>query len=229
MDTTGLLLAGGQGSRMHGADKGLQIVRGLPLAAHVLARLQRQVDRVIVSANRNLEQYRDFGWPVHADRTRDEGADATQDGAQATVFDGPLAGIRAGLAHCDTPFLACVPCDAPLLPEDLVERLMAALLASGADAAVAVTEEDGARHPQPVFCLLRKTLLPALDNYLRQGGRKMGAWLRSLRLAEAEFADAAAFRNLNTVRELQEFAADAACISHSDIDREKHTSCSNHK
>ena len=106
-DITGLVLAGGRGSRMGGADKGLQSYRGMPLAMHAMLRLAPQVGRVMINANRNLAAYESFGAPVFTDASGD--------------FAGPLAGFVAGLEQCDTPYLVTVPCDSPLFPDDLVE------------------------------------------------------------------------------------------------------------
>src|SRR3954468_21586075 len=108
-DITGVILAGGRGSRMGGVDKGLQNFNGMPLALHTLMRLQPQVGHVLINANRNLGAYESFGVPVWPDVLAD--------------FAGPLAGFLAGLENCETPWLVTVPCDTPLFPADLVERL----------------------------------------------------------------------------------------------------------
>jgi molybdopterin-guanine dinucleotide biosynthesis protein A len=113
-DITGLILAGGRGSRMGGVDKGLQNHLGIPLALHALLRLQPQVGEVMINANRNLAAYESMGVPVWPDAWAD--------------YPGPLAGMLAGLEHCTTPWLVTVPCDAPLFPEDLVTRLASSSL-----------------------------------------------------------------------------------------------------
>jgi molybdopterin-guanine dinucleotide biosynthesis protein A len=190
---TGLVLAGGRGTRMGSVDKGLQAFRGKPMVAHVIERLAPQVQGLMINANQNLDAYRAFGFPVWPDSV--EG------------FAGPLAGLQAGMAHCATPYLVTAPCDSPFLPDDLVQRLGAALNEAGADVAVAVTGSGASRQPHPVFCLLKCTLLPHLEAYLAQGGRKVDAWYGSLRVAEVEFADEAAFRNINTLEELQRYQA----------------------
>ncbi len=193
-DVSGLLLAGGRGSRMGNVDKGLQPFRGATLAAHALRRLAPQVAAVTISANRNREAYAALGATVLAD--------------ELPGFEGPLAGLQAGLRHCATPLLATAPCDSPFLPEDLVQRLREALLAQDADVALAVTIEadgDGAARKQshPVFALMKTAVLPQLDAYLARGGRRMGGWHDGLKVAEVLFNDAAAFRNINTPEELQ--------------------------
>jgi molybdopterin-guanine dinucleotide biosynthesis protein A len=187
---TGLILAGGRGSRMGGVDKGLQPLRGRPMAAHVIERLSPQVGALIINANQNEAAYRGFGLPVWPDRT--------------AGFAGPLAGLETGLAHCTTRYLASVPCDSPFLPADLVARLAAALEGSGARLAFAVTGSGASRQPQPVFCLLEVGLLPHLTDFLQQGGRKIDAWYRTLDAVEVRFPDEAAFRNINTLEELRQ-------------------------
>ena len=183
---TGLVLAGGQGSRMGGVDKGLQPFRGEPLALHALRRLQAQTGAAMVSANRNLGAYQAFGAPVWPD----EGG------------EGPLAGILAGLAHSTTPWLLTVPCDTPFFPADLAARL--ALAAHGADMAIAAAPDGDL---QPVFCLLRTSLRDDLAACLHQGGRKVRAWMGQHRCATVRFDqpgdDPRAFANANTLAELQ--------------------------
>ncbi|MDE2047586.1 MAG: molybdenum cofactor guanylyltransferase MobA [Betaproteobacteria bacterium] len=191
---TGLVLAGGRGQRMGGADKGLQPFRGTPLALHALQRLAPQVGRVMINANRNLDSYAGFGVPVWPD------APVAAPATDAPVeFAGPLAGFIAGLQHCDTPYLVTMPCDVPLFPHDLVARLAAALQAAGADAASVAT---GAQL-QPVFCLMRAALRDSLQRYLQGGGRKVDAWLAQQHAVVVPFDDEAAFANVNTQAELQ--------------------------
>jgi molybdenum cofactor guanylyltransferase/molybdopterin-guanine dinucleotide biosynthesis protein MobB len=186
----GLVLAGGQGSRLGGRDKGLVEVAGRPLIAHVLARFAPQVDSVLVNANRNLDTYAGYGHPVVVDTHAD--------------YPGPLAGIASGLGQCRGPLLAVTPCDTPFLPADLVERLYAAMTAHAAEIAVARV----AGEMQPVFALMRGTLGPALAGFLQGKRRKILAWYAQHRLAVADFEDPAAFRNLNTPEECA-LAADA--------------------
>jgi molybdopterin-guanine dinucleotide biosynthesis protein A len=194
---TALILAGGRGSRMGGIDKGLQNFRGLPLALQTLMRLQLQTlppQDVLINANRNLAAYESLGAAVWPD---------TLDG-----FAGPLAGFLTGLERCETPLLLTVPCDTPLFPMDLVERLHSALIDQGADLAMAAArEEDGQVRPQPVFCLLKVALLDSLVAFTHQGGRKIDAWTGLHRCAIVPFdrsEDAPeAFFNANTLEELQ--------------------------
>jgi molybdopterin-guanine dinucleotide biosynthesis protein A len=201
-DITGLVLAGGRGSRMGGVDKGLQNHLGMPLALHCLLRLQLQVGSAMVNANRNLGAYESMGVPVWPDTQAD--------------FAGPLAGMLVGLEHCETPWLVTVPCDTPNFPLNLVERLAAAAQAEGADIAMAATREPaleaGANaaaqgqpvvQVQPVFCLLKASLLESLQAFLDSGQRKIDRWTAQHRCATVVFDDSAAFFNANTVEELR--------------------------
>ena len=191
---SGLVLAGGRGSRMGNVDKGLQPFRSSTMVEHVLARLRPQVGPVAISANRNLDAYRAFDVMV----LPDEIADGVE------PYPGPLAGLEAGLRHCATPYLLAVPCDSPFLPADLAERLFAALREADADVAYAATQEPGMRaQPHPVFCLVRVDRLPALSAYLAEGGRRVDGWYRDLKSVEVVFDDADAFRNINTLDELR--------------------------
>ncbi|WP_333840554.1 molybdenum cofactor guanylyltransferase MobA [Pelomicrobium sp.] len=189
MKVTGVLLAGGMGRRMGGVDKGLQLLKGKPLAQWVLERFAPQVDEVLVNANQNLEQYARFGYRVIPDLVGG--------------FAGPLAGLHRGLSEAAHPLVATVPCDSPFLPSDLVARLKAALAGNQADLAVAKTFDQ----PHPVFCLGRRALKDHLERYLASGGRKIDAWYASLRVVEVPFDDEAdAFRNINTPEELDQSA-----------------------
>ena len=184
-DVTGLILAGGRGSRMGGVDKGLQPFRGKPMVAHVIERLAPQVGELLVNANRNAEAYASFGHRVIADEI--EG------------FAGPLAGFERGLAHAQGALVVTVPCDSPFLPCDLVARLRAALEGGGAELAVAKTGEQA----HPVFSLMRRAVLPSLQQFLAGGQRKIDRWYAALNVVEVPFDDEAdAFLNINTRGEL---------------------------
>jgi molybdopterin-guanine dinucleotide biosynthesis protein A len=188
-EITGLVLAGGRGSRMGGVDKGLQNHLGVPLALHALLRLQPQVGEAMINANRNLGAYESMGVPVWPDVQSD--------------FPGPLAGVLVGLERCETPYLVTVPCDTPNFPLDLVERLARALETELADIAMAATRENGEVMAQPVFCFLKAELLESLVKYLHDGQRKIDRWTAQHRVATVLFDDASAFDNANTIEELQ--------------------------
>jgi len=190
---TGVVLAGGRGSRMGGVDKGLQNHQGLPLALHALLRLRLQVGHVMINANRNLAAYESMGAPVWPDPLAD--------------YPGPLVGLLAGLERCETPYLVTVPCDTPNFPNDLVARLAQALEAADADIAMAATREEGVLRTQPVFCLLKATLSESLIAFLHTGQRKIDRWTAQHKVVEVPFDDPAAFFNANTVDELQQLQA----------------------
>ena len=188
-----VVLAGGQGSRMNGVDKGLQLLQGQSLVMHAVKRLQAQslaVASIAINANRHLADYQALGFEVWPD-------------AQAN-FAGPLAGFLVGMTHCPHPYLLTVPCDTPMFPLNLAERLMQALQNQGADIAMAAApEEDGVLRRQPVFCVLKVTLKDSLQSFLAEGGRKIGAWTALHHTVEVPFEDPLAFRNLNTVEDFQ--------------------------
>ena len=188
-DITGLVLAGGRGQRMGGVDKGLQRLRGTPLAQVALDRLRPQVAGLMVSANRHLVTYPSFGVPVLTDEAPDH--------------PGPLAGLLAGLRHCPTAWLLTVPCDTPSFPLDLADRLARAIGEEGADIAMAATREDGRVQPQPVFSLVRRSLGADLAAFIAEGGASPRAWATRHTLALVPFADAAMFANANTLADLQ--------------------------
>ena len=192
-DITGLILAGGRGSRMGGVDKGLQNHAGVPLALHALLRLSLQVGHIMINANRNLAAYEAMGVPVWPDGLAD--------------YAGPLAGFLVGLERCETAYLMTVPCDSPLFPADLVARLAAALQAQDAELAMPSVLEGGIERAQPVFCLMKATLLESLVRFTQGGGRKIDRWTAQHRTALLAFADARAFANANTLDELRQLQA----------------------
>lgn len=185
-DITGLLLAGGMGSRMGGVDKGLVALDGAPMASRVLERLRPQVGPLLINANRHLDLWRNYGLPVVSD--------------EIGGYSGPLAGVHAGLLACATPWLMTVPCDSPFFPQDLGRRLAAAIQASGATLAVARCDS----RLQPVFALLRREVLTSLEAYLLGGGRKIERWFEQIDCVPVDFDDTAAFANINTPEDLAE-------------------------
>ncbi len=197
LSITGLILAGGRGARMGGIDKGLQNFNGTPLTLHTLMRLQMQtsepLSQIMVVANRNLSAYESFGVQVWPDST---------DG-----FAGPLAGFLTGLERCETDLLLTVPCDSPLFPFNLAQRLLDILISEEADITVAAArEEDGTVRAQPVFCLMRVNLLESLVKFMQSGGRKIDAWTALHKTVLVPFdsadVDPRAFFNANTLEEL---------------------------
>jgi len=195
-EITGLILAGGQGRRMGGVDKGLAALRGRPMVAWVLERLAPQVGELLINANQNLEQYRDFGYPVVTD--------------EIGGFAGPLAGLQAGMKAAHHAFVLMVPCDSPFLPTDLAQRLFSALNADHADLAVAKTGGQ----PYPVFALARTALLPHLTAFLEGGRRTVYAWYDLIKVVEVAFDDQEqAFTNINTTDELKSIESSESPVS----------------
>jgi molybdenum cofactor guanylyltransferase len=191
-DVTGLVLAGGMGRRMDSRDKGLVEFRGLPMAQHAITRLLPQVNALLINANRNIETYAAFGHRVVSD---DVGG-----------FAGPLAGLHAGMKACVTPLIVTVPCDSPFSPTDLVERLLDAMKRETSEISVASTNGQ----LQPVFALYKTSLLPSLEQFLTDGGRKIDKWYEQHKTVAVEFEDEHAFANINTVAELSALQDDAS-------------------
>lgn len=184
-----IILAGGRATRMNGVDKGLIKLQQKPFIQHIIQRLSPQVDEILLNANREIAQYSTFNFPVLQDDQPD--------------FIGPLAGFSLGLRHCKHDYLLTTPCDSPLIPADLTSRLMHSLLAEDAD--IAVAKSGGYSHP--VFCLLKKSTLPSLSDFIAQGHRKVSLWQKSLAYTEVTFDDCDdAFVNVNTFEELEALA-----------------------
>lgn len=239
---TGLILAGGQGSRMGGVDKGLEPLQGRPLIEHAIARLAPQVGTILISANRNADRYAQYGFPVvgdagklalpstpapgrphaksdtvvghppqeapsHPAAPEPPHASGAPDSSEPSLspFNGPLAGIAAGLATIETEWMLVVPCDAPLFPEDLASRLIEAIEISTADIAVAATiEPDGTPLKHPVFALIPRRLGSSAAAELALESRKLGAWYARHSAVQVSFRDSRAFYNANTLHDLRE-------------------------
>jgi molybdopterin-guanine dinucleotide biosynthesis protein A len=185
MPVTGVILAGGRGTRMGGQDKGWIELDGRPLIEHVLARFAPQVDEVLISVNRNLERYAALGHPVLPD--------------VSPGFLGPLAGLHAGLSSARNDLVVTAPCDSPWLPLDLVARLRRAL--DDAATQAAIPRAGGRLHR--AFLLCRRSLAADVEAYLARGGRRVQEWCAQVRCIAVDFEDEArAFRNLNTPDDL---------------------------
>ncbi|MCS2610508.1 molybdenum cofactor guanylyltransferase MobA [Halomonas dongshanensis] len=181
-DLTGVILAGGAGRRMGGRDKGLEPFAGKPLFAHTAMRLDGQVAEVLISANRNIDAYALFGWRVIEDAH--------------PGFEGPLMGLYSALGAARTPWLLIAPCDTPLLPQDLVARMVAGL----GDHAIAVAFDGEREHP--AVALVRTALKDDLGAALAAGERKLSRWYARHGAAQIDMADCVdAFANLNTEEE----------------------------
>ncbi len=184
-ETSILILAGGRGSRMQGKDKGLVELAGKPCIEHVLARLGTQTP-ILISANRNLEQYRRYGFPVIVDSLPE--------------FPGPLAGFVSALDMIGSRYLLTVPVDAPFLCPHYAQRMKSAIEHAGTTAAVA--EYNG--RMEPVFSILRHDTGGSIRDYLQAGGRSVSNWLTAAGARRVDFADCPEqFINLNEPADLQ--------------------------
>lgn len=185
MQVSSIILSGGLATRMGGMEKGLVSLQQKSLVQHLIERLLPQTDEILINANRGIPSYQAYGYPVLED--------------DIAGFIGPLAGFALGLKYAKHDYLLTVPCDSPLIPMDLVARLQANLIIQ--DAEIAVASSEGEAHP--VFSLCKRNVLPSLQTYLQQGGRKVSAWQKSLRYIEVDFSDQSdAFINLNTATDL---------------------------
>lgn len=183
-----VILAGGQAKRMGGVDKGLQPLQGKPLFQFIYDRLHLQVEHISVNANRNQAIYAIAGLPVFGDNI--EG------------FQGPLSGILTALERADTDFVLFVPCDSPFFPDNLLEKLKSAVVFHGVSIAYV---HDGERE-HPTFCLMARSLKEKLAAYLAAGERRMLQFMRQNGAVSVDFSEnKAAFTNINTLDELQQF------------------------
>ena len=189
-DITGLILAGGRAQRMGGIDKGLIPFRDKPLIESAITKLKPQVQTIVINANRNITKYAGYGYPVIMDETPD--------------FSGPLAGFSAGLKACKTPYLLTVPCDSPLLPNNLAQNLSDEMERGDFQLVYASSKEaDGKVWAQPVFCLMRANLKDSLASFLLKGDLKIDRWFKELRSSTVIFDDPQVFANVNTPEELK--------------------------
>ncbi|WP_439503728.1 molybdenum cofactor guanylyltransferase MobA [Methylophaga sp.] len=183
---TGIILAGGEARRMGGNDKGLIPYVNQPLIAHVIHHLAPQVEQLLINANRNIERYQQFGYPVISD--------------SLSGFQGPLAGMLAGMQMATTDYILTAPCDSPSPSPKLRQRMLESLLCSGKKIAVAT---DGKRI-QPVFSLLHCELAEDLQKYLASGERKIDRWFKQQGMIEVDFSDQPeSFTNFNHPEDLQ--------------------------
>lgn len=176
---TGVILAGGAGRRMGGADKGLISLQGRPLIEHVIGQLTTQVEQLIIVANRNLDTYCEYGHPVVSDAMPD--------------YPGPLVGMLAGLSASNTSHVLFASADAPRIPSDLAAQL------NKAGTSAVATDNHGW---QPLFCLVSRQQLPALEEAIAQGERSPKRWLKSMQASEVDFTNADCIWSVNTPEEL---------------------------
>jgi len=181
---TAVILAGGQGSRLGGLDKGLVELNKVPLVKHLIDRVKPQVADIMISANRNLKNYADFGYPVYED--------------DVAGFAGPLAGILKALQQCESEWLLIVPADSPFIPNDLAQRLF-----QNIEGNKVVIPHDG-KYLHPTFALIHKSLAASLKDFLQQGERKARVWMQQQTHTIVDFSEQEkAFININTDDELK--------------------------
>lgn len=186
----GVILAGGLARRMDNQDKGLVHFNGRPMIGYAIAALEPVVDCVLINANRNLDQYRQFRKPVISDQT--------------DSFDGPLAGILTAMIHAEAEVLLVIPCDSPLVNTEHLQKLLATRAENDADVAIAF---DGDKM-HPVFLAIRMALQNSLQGYLDSGQRKVGVWLQQQNWVRADFSrEPEIFTNINTMAELSRLQA----------------------
>jgi molybdenum cofactor guanylyltransferase len=182
---TGVILAGGLARRMNNQDKGLISFKGKPLVSYAVTAISAVANQVVISANRNIPEYKKFGLPVICDQT--------------DSFDGPLAGVLSAMMYAKTGIIVVMPCDSPLITAKHLQKLLSTLADHNAEAAVAF---DGQRL-HPVILAIKANLIPNLEAYLQSGQRKMDAWLEQQDMVKADFSNEPdVFANINTFAEL---------------------------
>ncbi len=181
----GVILAGGRGTRLGGRDKGLQEYQGRPLVEHLLTRLQPQLKQLMININRNQQQYRNYNLTLCQDRWPD--------------YRGPLAGMASAFDATEAPYLLFCPCDTPLIPNDLVTRL----IESQNQQQRALTVVESPRGVQPLCCLMHRSLHPSLLDYLDRGERRVQEWMRQQQPAITHYQSDHPFKNINTVAQIQ--------------------------
>lgn len=185
IEITGVVLAGGRGSRMNGKDKGLVIFRGKPMVNYALEALKSVTGQILISANRNIDIYAAYGYPVIKD--------------QSGNFDGPLAGLHSALSYANTSYVMTIPCDSPFVNHMVLTRMLDAMNIGSSSIS---TIHDGNRL-QSAFIIVHRQLIVDLDKYLSDGGRKVETWLKRHHLALADMSDfPELFVNINTTGEL---------------------------
>jgi molybdopterin-guanine dinucleotide biosynthesis protein A len=182
---TGVILAGGLARRMNNQDKGLIDYKGRPMVSYVIDAMAAVTDELIINANRNLDQYQQFCFPVVTDQT--------------DSFDGPLSGLLTAMMYAGDGVLLVAPCDSPLIKAEHLQKLLSVRIENDADVAAAF---DGER-VHPVFLAVKTALKTDLQAYLDSGQRKLESWLQQQKMVKADFSgESQLFINLNTMAEL---------------------------
>lgn len=185
----GVILAGGLARRMNNADKGLVNLNNKPLISYVLSELSTLLDDIYISANRNVNTYAQFGYPVITDQSPD--------------FSGPLAGILSAMTATQADILIVMPCDLPLIKAVHLEQLLSTLTTEHCELTVAFDGEC----LHPVLVALKTNLKPSLVAYLKSGERKVETWLKQHAWRKTVFSNQSQlFTNINTYEELDQLA-----------------------
>jgi len=185
-DITVVILAGGKGRRMGGYDKGLVMYKNYSLVQHVIDAISKQTRKIVINANRNLDKYASFGYPVVKDTLDD--------------FQGPLAGFLACMSVLKTDYILTLPCDGPLVSDNYLDNMLQALNETCADIAVA---SDGQRI-QPVYALIPLRLKQSLIQFMGEGGRKINLWYQQHEVTQVEFSTGENFfTNINSPEDLK--------------------------
>ena len=183
-EISSVILAGGQGLRMDGVDKGLIEFRGLPLIAHVASVIESKVDKIYISANRSFDSYASYGEVISDD---------------LLGFQGPLAGISKALKVCSTKYLLVLPCDSPLVDSELIDDLIIRMKQKDAD--ICVAHDGSIMHA--TFALMKSNLGKSLEHFLNDGGRKMALWYRQQNIERVDVSDRlVVLTNLNKPEDL---------------------------
>ena len=183
-EISSVIMAGGQGLRMDGVDKGLIEFRGLPLVAHVVSVIESKVDKIYISANRSFDSYASYGEVISDD---------------LLDFQGPLAGISKALKVCSTKYLLVLPCDSPLVDSELIDDLISRMKQKDAD--ICVAHDGSIMHA--TFALMKSNLGKSLEHFLNDGGRKMALWYRQQNLERVDVSDRlVVLTNLNKPEDL---------------------------
>jgi molybdopterin-guanine dinucleotide biosynthesis protein A len=180
-----IILAGGQGRRFNNKDKGLITWHQQPLIDHVIARISPQVSQIIISCNRNLDQYQSYGYQLCKD--------------QLENFQGPLAGIHAGLPYIKNPLCLVCPCDTPNLPMTLAAQLEEAMHQHEADICYPCVGQR--QHYLPA--LIKTTTALSLQDYLQGSERSVHGWYKSVAALAVEYTESehSNFANINSAEQ----------------------------
>lgn len=185
---TAVILAGGKGRRLGGQDKGLVSYKDKTLIEHVLERIEPQVNSILINANRNQEIYSRYGYPVINDELSD--------------FQGPLAGFATAMKTANTAYIITLPCDGPMLPDDLVLRMINTIEDNPRSLSESIAVAHDGERMQPVYALLPVALIDSLEKFLRNGDRKIDLWYTKHHTVLADFSDKPdSFFNINTEKQ----------------------------